>query len=227
MSPIPIPVIGFVAPSGSGKTTLLRQLVPILKARGLRIGYLKHAHHRFDLDRPGKDSFEIREAGADATLLASSERWALQVQSQTRGQDPDLVDCLARFPPGTLDLILAEGFKHASCPKIEVHRAAVGEPPLYPHDPKIVAVATDAALPDDGHPPVLPLGDPESVAGFILARLESADNQVSDPRPDLVRTFAALTESPHATAAASPADGAPHPETPATGETDEAADRAE
>jgi molybdopterin-guanine dinucleotide biosynthesis adapter protein len=168
MDASPVPVLGFVAPSGSGKTTLLRRLLPILKARGLRIGYLKHAHHSFDLDRPGKDSFEIREAGADQTLLASTERWALQVENPTRGQDPDLRACLDRFQAGTLDLILAEGFKHASYPKIEVYRAAVGEPPLYPRDPDIVAVVTDATLPEDGHPPVLPLNDPEAVAAFIL-----------------------------------------------------------
>ena len=183
----PVPVFGFVAPSGSGKTTLLRRLLPILKSRGLRIGYLKHAHHSFDLDRPGKDSFEIREAGADQTQLASTERWALQVENRVRGQGPDLESSLARFPAGTLDLILAEGFKHASYPKIEVHRTAVGEPPLYPRDPDIVAVVTDSDLPEDGHPPVLPLNDPGAVAAFILGRLESAGSQPGDPRPDLIR----------------------------------------
>ena len=185
MSPSPIPVLGFVAPSGSGKTTLLRRLVPILKARGLRIGYLKHAHHTFDLDRPGKDSFELRAAGADATLLASTERWALQVEHSHGGQDPDLAGMLARFPAGTLDLVLVEGFKHAAYPKIEVYRAAVGEPPLYPRDRDIVAVASDSELPDDGHPPVLPLGDPESIARFVLGRLESAQALGADLRPAL------------------------------------------
>jgi molybdopterin-guanine dinucleotide biosynthesis protein B len=177
-----LPVIGFVAPSGSGKTTLLRQLVPILASRGLRIGYLKHAHHTFDLDRPGKDSFEIRAAGAQQTLLASTERWALQVENPTRGTDPDLGEMLGRFEGGRLDLILVEGFKHANYPKIEIYRVAVGEPPLYPQDPDIIAVVTDASLPEDGHPPILPLGDPEAIVAFILARLVTPPGDGVDPR---------------------------------------------
>ncbi|HYN78768.1 MAG TPA: molybdopterin-guanine dinucleotide biosynthesis protein B [Lamprocystis sp. (in: g-proteobacteria)] len=166
-----LPVIGFVGPSGSGKTTLLRQLIPILKVQGLRIGYLKHAHHRFDLDRPGKDSFEVRAAGAEQTLLASSQRWALQVENQVQEVDPDLDEMLARFESDRLDLILAEGFKYAAYPKIEVYRAAVGEPPLYPEDPAIIAVVTDTTLAGGEHPPVLPLDDPRVVAAFILTRL--------------------------------------------------------
>jgi len=166
----PLPVIGFVAPSGSGKTTLLRRVVPILKERGLRIGYLKHAHHRFDLDRPGKDSFELRAAGADQVLLASSERWALQVENRVRGADPDLADLLTRFAPGGLDLVLAEGFKYAAYPKIEVYRAVLGQVPLYPADPQIIAVATDDTLPAGAHPPRLPLHDGPTIADFILAR---------------------------------------------------------
>ncbi len=167
----PIPVIGFVAPSGSGKTTLLRRLVPLLKARGLRIGYLKHAHHTFDLDRPGKDSFELRAAGADQTLLASTERWALQVENRVRGADPDLDEMLARFESDRLDLVLVEGFKYAAYPKIEVYRAVVGEPPLYPRDPDIIAVVTDDPLPAGEHPPRLGLTDAEAIADFILNRL--------------------------------------------------------
>ena len=90
MSAARVPVIGFVAPSGSGKTTLLKKLLPVLRRRGLRVGYLKHAHHTFDLDVPGKDSYEIREAGAQQTLLASSQRWALQVEKREKGEDPVL-----------------------------------------------------------------------------------------------------------------------------------------
>lgn len=167
----PLPVIGFVAPSGTGKTTLLCRLVPILKARGLRVGYLKHAHHRFDLDRPGKDSYEIRAAGADQTLLASSERWALQVENRVRGTDPDLREMLGHFVADGLDLVLAEGFKHADYPKIEVYRAAVGGSPLYPRDPTIIAVATDDALPAGDHPPRLALNDEEAIADFLLGHL--------------------------------------------------------
>lgn len=163
------PVIGFVASSGSGKTTLLRRLVPLLVARGLRIGYLKHAHHGFDLDVPGKDSFELRAAGAVQTLLASDERWALQAEQAVKGQDPNLHDMLRRFDPTGLDLILVEGFKHARYPKIEVYRLAHGRPPLYPEDPDILAVATDATLPVGVGPQALPIDDPPAVLDFILA----------------------------------------------------------
>lgn len=169
MSKTSIPVVGFVAPSGMGKTTLARAVVASLGAHGLRVGYLKHAHHRFDLDTPGKDSYEVREAGARQTLLASKARWALQVQNPVDDRDPDLDAMLARFELDQLDLILVEGFKHADYPKIEVHRASVGEAPLYPTDPAIVAVATDMTPTIAPHPLVLPLDAPETVADFILS----------------------------------------------------------
>jgi molybdopterin-guanine dinucleotide biosynthesis protein B len=166
-----IPVVGFVAPSGTGKTTLVRQVVAVLDGRGLRVGYLKHAHHRFDLDVPGKDSYEVREAGAHQTLLASKARWALQVQNPVQDEDPDLHRMLSRFELERLDLILVEGFKHADYPKIEVHRPATGEAPLYPGDPGIIAVATDASLVVEQPLVVLPLDAPETVADFILSRV--------------------------------------------------------
>ena len=163
-----LPVFGFVAPSGSGKTTLLRHLVAALQARGLRVGYLKHAHHSFDLDRPGKDSYEIRAAGAAQTLLASRERWALQVENDCKGEDPDLDSMLARFELDRLDLVLVEGFKHARYPKIEVYRAALGQPPLYPDDPEIIALATDDPPPVFPHPPVLPLTEIAALVEFVI-----------------------------------------------------------
>ncbi len=184
-----IPVLGFVAPSGTGKTTLLRKLVPVLRERGLRVGYLKHAHHTFDLDVAGKDSFEIREAGAHQTLLASTERWALQVENEVRGADPDLVEMLSHFQSGSLDLVLVEGFKHSRYPKIEIYRAVQGKPPLYPDDADIIAVATDSTLPDDGHPPALPIEDPEGIADFILNRLKDTRFSGEDPRAELVRYY--------------------------------------
>ncbi|MTW20006.1 molybdopterin-guanine dinucleotide biosynthesis protein B [Allochromatium palmeri] len=165
-----VPVLGFVAPSGSGKTTLLRRLVAALQAQGLRVGYLKHAHHSFDLDRPGKDSYEIRAAGAAQTLLASRERWALQVENDHKGEDPDLDAMLARFERDRLDLVLVEGFKHARYPKIEVYRAALGQPPLYPDDPEIIALASDDPPPVTPHPPVLPLNDIAELVEFIFKR---------------------------------------------------------
>jgi molybdopterin-guanine dinucleotide biosynthesis protein B len=170
-----IPVIGFVATSGSGKTTLLRRVVPLLVARGLRVGYLKHAHHGFDLDVPGKDSYELREAGAVQTLLASDERWALQAEQPVKGHEPDLGAMLARFDAALLDLILVEGFKHAAYPKIEVHRRALGRPPLYPEDGNIIAVASDVppAAGVGTRPASLPIDDPPAVADFIVRCLKA------------------------------------------------------
>jgi len=166
-----LPVIGFVAPSGTGKTTLLQKLVPVLRRRGRRIGYLKHAHHGFEVDRPGKDSFEIRAAGALQVLLASGDQWVMQSVREASGQDPDLEEMLARFDPGQIDLILVEGFKYSAFPKLEVHRAILGKPYLYPADPDIRALITDGMAPAGAHPPLLPLGDPEAIADFILEDL--------------------------------------------------------
>ncbi|EGV19072.1 molybdopterin-guanine dinucleotide biosynthesis protein B [Thiocapsa marina] len=174
-----IPVVGFVAPSGTGKTTLVLQVVAALDGRGLRVGYLKHAHHRFDLDVPGKDSYEVREAGAQQTLLASKARWALQVRNPVQGEDPDLHRMLSRFEFERLDLILVEGFKHADYPKIEVYRPATGQAPLYPDDPGIIAVATDVALAVESSLVVLPLNSPEAVADFILTRLDAVRLRVA------------------------------------------------
>ncbi|MEY6432981.1 molybdopterin-guanine dinucleotide biosynthesis protein B [Thioalkalicoccus limnaeus] len=165
-------VVGFVATSGMGKTTLIERLVPLLSARGLRIGYLKHAHCRFDLDRPGKDSHRIRAAGARQTLIASGERWALLVEQPRQGRDPSLPELLSRFVWDELDLILVEGFKHARYPKIEVYRATLGRPPLYQSDPDIVAVVAEGSLPE-GHPPRIEIGDLTGLAVFIEARLSS------------------------------------------------------
>lgn len=174
MSGVGLPVMGFVGRSGSGKTTLLRRVVAQLSAGGLRVGYLKHAHHTFDLDVPGKDSFEIRAAGAAQTLLASRERWALLVEQPGSGSDPDLEEMLGRFESDGLDLILVEGFKHAGYPKIEVFRAACGHPPLFPADADILAIATDDPIASPGGRAVLPLADPGAVAAFVLAHLRSA-----------------------------------------------------
>jgi L-fuculose-phosphate aldolase len=182
-------VIGFVAASGTGKTTLLKKVVPLVKARGLRVGYLKHAHHSFDLDTPGKDSFEIRKAGAVQTLLASTERWALQVEKPLLGEEPSLENMLVRFDSTGLDLILVEGFKHAHYPKIELHRTAMGKPFAYPDDPDIVAVVTDSHLEGDDHPPQLPAGDPQAIADFLLERVAAAAAGAGELGAELVRYY--------------------------------------
>jgi len=137
-------VIGLAGWSGAGKTTLLRLLIPVLTARGLQVSTLKHAHHSFDIDQPGKDSWEHRQAGAKEVLVASAVRWALMHEHRHEAE-ARLPALLAQMCP--VDLVLVEGFKREAHPKIEVHRMANAKPALYPDDPSIVAVASDVALP--------------------------------------------------------------------------------
>lgn len=162
------PVLGFAAYSGTGKTTLLVHLVPILKQRGLRLGLIKHAHHSFDVDQPGKDSYEIRHAGADRVLIGSARRWALMVETPRAGE-PSLSQLLANMPCADLDLVLVEGFKHERFPKIELHRSATQQPWLYPEDDSIIAVATDNPY-EMPYPTitVLDINDSASISQFIL-----------------------------------------------------------
>jgi molybdopterin-guanine dinucleotide biosynthesis protein MobB len=184
-----VPVIGFVAPSGSGKTMLLQKLVPVLTERGLRVGYLKHAHHSFDLDVPGKDSYQIREAGAKQTLLASKERWALQSQQTDRGEDPSLEEMLGKLDTDGLDLIMVEGFKHSAYPKIEIHRRAMGTPVLYPQDPDVIAVVTDDRLAGNDHPLKLSPDDPNAIADFVQNRMQAWSPDTAGLRAELVRYY--------------------------------------
>ena len=167
------PVVGFVAYSGTGKTTLLKQLLPLLTERGLRIGMIKHAHHGFDIDTAGKDSYELRKAGAVQTLVASAEREALMIE-KPRPSEPDLDTLIGRLKQDQIDLILVEGFKQAAFPKIELFRPLLGKPALYPQDADVIAVATDAALPVPTELPVLDINDPQAIAAFVLQRV-SAD----------------------------------------------------
>ena len=156
-------VFGFAGWSGSGKTTLIEQLIPRFIARGLTVSLIKHAHHEFDLDQPGKDSFRHREAGCREVLVTSAVRWALQHELRG-GPELTLDQALQRLSP--CDLALIEGFKAASIPKLEVYRGSVGKSLLHPGDPQIVAVATDGPL--TSRLPILPLEDPDAVATFIL-----------------------------------------------------------
>lgn len=183
-----IPAIGFVAPSGSGKTTLLRKLVPLLRGRGLRVGYLKHAHHGFALDRPGKDSFEVAAAGARQVMLVSGEHWAMLSRSNECAEDhPGGLDALrARFDADAIDLLLIEGFRGAAVPKIEIYRAATGNAPLFPGDDDVIAVATDDLLEVEPHPPVVPLSEPEALADLILEQVRAMPRRGNDPREALI-----------------------------------------
>lgn len=167
-----VPVLGFCAFSGTGKTTLLVNLLPLLKRAGLKVGVIKHSHHHFEIDHPGKDSFRLRKAGATEMMIASGRRWALMVDledEQDSGRDPDLGGMLARMDQSILDLIIVEGFKHEPIPKIELHRPSLGKPLIFPDDPNVIAVATDAPGSIATRLPLLDLNDPQTIADFVSA----------------------------------------------------------
>lgn len=160
-------VFGFAGYSGSGKTTLIEQLIPLFTAEGLRVSLIKHTHHGFDIDRPGKDSYRFREAGATEVMLAGAQRWALMRELRDEAQ-ASLSELLARL--STCDLVLVEGFKSADLPKIEVHRPATGHPMVYTEYSNVVAIASDAPL--DAPLPRLDLNDAPAIARFVKGHLE-------------------------------------------------------
>ncbi len=162
-----VPILGFAAFSGTGKTTLLTQIIPILKQYGLRIGLIKHSHHSFQIDQPGKDSFRLREAGASPVMLVSTHRRAM-ITEITPEQEPRLDDQLKLFDQSALDLILVEGFKAEQFPKIELHRPSLNKSLLYPNDPNIIAIATDEVLEIPDNLIRLDINQPEMIANFIL-----------------------------------------------------------
>ena len=160
-------VFGIAGYSGSGKTTLLEKLIPQFTARGLRVSVIKHAHHGFDIDRPGKDSYRHREAGASEVLLSCNDRWAL-MHERRDGSDVTLDELLARLAP--CDLVLVEGFKQEPIPKLEVWRPENGKPPLFPERSDIVAVASNVALATSL--PRLALDDVAAIADFVMNTLQ-------------------------------------------------------
>ena len=156
-------IIGIAGFSGSGKTTLIEKLIPVLVREGLRVSLIKHAHHEFDVDQPGKDSYRHRHAGCTEVLVSSSKRWALM--HELRGaEEPSLQEQLKHLSP--CDLVIVEGYKRAAIPKIEVHRRNSRTPLLHPEDPNVVAVATDEPL--ETALPQLDVGDAEAVARFVV-----------------------------------------------------------
>ena len=163
-------IIGLAGWSGAGKTTLLTRLIPELRGRGLRVSTLKHAHHEFDVDKPGKDSFEHRAAGASQVLVASAKRWALMTEHRD-APEPTLAALLTHLSP--VDLVIVEGFKRDAHPKIEVHRAANEKPWMRPEMPGIVAVASDVPAPYDL--PRVHLDDVEGVVALVLAHAVPVD----------------------------------------------------
>lgn len=167
-------MLGIVAYSGTGKTTLLTRLLPLLRAQSVRVAVIKHSHHDFEIDKPGKDSHRLREAGAQQVLLASPYRtfWVTEGDGVT---EPVLAELMARLDLTALDLVLVEGFRHEAIPKIEVHRPSLGTPLLCDDDDGVIAVATDGPLMRDPAIPCLPLNEPEKVAAFVRDWLQSVD----------------------------------------------------
>ena len=156
-------IFGFAGYSGSGKTTLIEKLIPRFTQCGIKVSLVKHAHHTFDVDKPGKDSYRHRQAGCSEVLITSSRRWVLM--HELRGApEPDLDQMIEHLSP--CDLLLVEGFKRESIPKLEVYRASVGEPLIHPHDANVVAVASDALL--DTQLPQFDLNDEAAISDFVL-----------------------------------------------------------
>ena len=172
-------IIGLAGWSGSGKTTLITKLIPRLIARGIRVSTLKHAHHGFDLDQPGKDSFFHRAAGATEVIISSAKRWAI-LHELREEPEWDLRGLVAKMSP--VDLVLVEGFKRDAFPKLEIHRAANGKPLIHPEDPHIVAIASDIALPQ-AKVPVIDLNDIEAIADLMLKRAVAGQRGARRPPP--------------------------------------------
>jgi molybdopterin-guanine dinucleotide biosynthesis protein B len=184
-----IPILGFAAFSGTGKTTLLTKLIPLLKNSGLRVGLIKHSHHNFEIDKPGKDSFRLRKAGASPVMLVSSHRRAI-ITELSNIHEPRLDDQLNAFDQSELDLILVEGFKAEYFPKIELHRPSLEKTLIFPTDPNIIAIATDdeinltpsntgllaAEITKLSTPPLLDINNPNLIAGFIVKHFLGAQN---------------------------------------------------
>ena len=162
-----IPILGFAAASGTGKTTLLTRLIPLLRQHGFRVGLIKHSHHSFEIDKQGKDSFRLREAGASPVMLISRKRRAIITEFDVE-TEPRLADQLRHIDQSKLDIILVEGFKSEPLPKIELHRGSLRQPLLYPDDTNIIAIASDTPLNAPSHLEQLDINRPELVANFIM-----------------------------------------------------------
>lgn len=169
LAEFPRPLLGFVAYSGTGKTTLLEKLIPELRTHGLRIGLIKHAHHDFDIDTPGKDSYRLRQAGAAQVMVASARRWALINEHDVPRDEPQLGELLQHLDPSRFDLLLIEGFKYEHYPKIELWRSTLNKPLLHPSDDTIIALACDRAPDEKPTIPLLELNDVAAIARFVVA----------------------------------------------------------
>ena len=171
-----VPIIGFAAYSGTGKTTLLINLIPLLKEHGLEVGVIKHAHHTFEIDQAGKDSYKIRKAGASQMLIGSKERWALMVDQKETSQTMRLQEYVTLLDHTKLDLILVEGFKPESIPKIELYRPSLGHPLICKSDESVVAIATDAKITEELNLTVLDLNNYDAIMHFIIKKFLKKNN---------------------------------------------------
>ena len=169
-----VPLLGFCAFSGTGKTTLLTRLIPLLRAEGLRLGVIKHAHHSFDIDQPGKDSQRLRESGAEQMLVASRHRMAFIRECRGPDREPRLAELLHCVDTSALDLVLVEGFKRERIAKIELHRPSLGKPLIHAADRHVIAIASDAPLTPVRDLPVLDLNRPELIRDFVLGWMAAA-----------------------------------------------------
>lgn len=163
----PTPILGFCAFSGTGKTTLLTNLIPIMVSKGLRLAIIKHAHHEFDIDHPGKDSYKLRHSGATQMLISSSRRWALMHELAENEQELTLQELLKQIDHSSVDLVLVEGFKKEAFDKIELHRPSLGHPLMCIADNNVIAIATDDEITITEELPVLSLNNPEEIGDFI------------------------------------------------------------
>jgi len=168
----PTPLIGFCAFSGTGKTTLLKQLIPLLKAKGIHIAVIKHAHHNFDVDQKGKDSYELRHAGASQMLISSAKRWALMTELNDQQEELKLPNLIQQIDHKNINLILVEGFKKESFAKIELHRPSLGHAILSHEDESIIAIATDEPTKVPNTLPCLDINEHKEIATFIISHFK-------------------------------------------------------
>jgi len=172
MNTIKTPLVGLTAYSGTGKTTLLIKVITILAGKGIRVGIIKHAHHTFDIDQPGKDSYMLRKAGASEMLIGSVNRWAHMVDAE-KNHEFSLEDHILRLDQDNLDLILVEGFKLEKIPKIELTRPSLGNDLFFPNDDNVIAIATDEPLTVETDLPMLDINNPDQIVSFICDKFLS------------------------------------------------------
>lgn len=179
-----VPVLGFIAPSGTGKTTLLCKLIPLLRTRGLRVAVIKHSHHNVDIEKPGKDTYVLRQAGANQTLLASKQRWALMVENETQEDEMNLNETIQHLDQTQIDLILVEGFKHSSFQKIELYRPDLyhlnkGQQPLFLSDTNVIAIASNTNIEEAKNIDVLDLNDTDAILQYIVSKFDLSPNALN------------------------------------------------